>query len=407
MAGVFVSYRRTDSAYALLLYKALAQKFGSARVFRDFESIAPGQDFVNVLDAALRQSAACVVIVGKGWLDAIDRLASADDFVRREIAAILERGTLLIPCLVGGSNMPAPTALPEALAAFLRKDAMTIGDEYFDRDADILLAALDSALSRVPEAAAPDGGSAYRQQRAIELLKRQVSRLQVRAIELIEANEVDRARDELAEGFDVIMQLLEWSPGDVPLDLQLGYLCKTQAQVQDAAGERDEANRSLELAFAMFNRIGDTGAGAASEKASAFNGLGNVYYARGDLDAAIRNYRRALDLMPDYAYARHDLLLALMQRAEQGRVDLPAMEDALSKLEATAGGLPGLGAAHMAELERLVARWRRTGAARATTGRGPRKTSGKKDKRRSGKSESEKKHKKTRRPRLTRSVRRR
>jgi tetratricopeptide (TPR) repeat protein len=238
------------------------------------------------------------------------------------------------------------------------------------------------------------------------LLKRQVSRLQVRAIELIEANEVGRARDELAEGFDVIMQLLEWSPGDVPLDLQLGYLCKTQAQVQDAAGERDEANRSLELAFAMFNRIGDTGAGAASEKASAFNGLGNVYYARGDLDAAIRNYRRALDLMPDYAYARHDLLLALMQRAEQGRVDLPAMEDALSKLKAT-GGLPGLGVAHMAELERLVARWRGTAAAPPTTGRGSGKTVEKKDKRRSGKSESEKKYKKTRRPRLTRSVRRR
>src|SRR5258705_7788221 len=117
MAGVFVSYRRDDSAYALLLYKALAQKFGSARVFRDFDSIAPGQDFVAVLDAALAQCAACVVIVGRGWLDALDRLASPDDFVRREIAAILDRGTLLIPCLVGGSKMPGEPQLPAVLPA--------------------------------------------------------------------------------------------------------------------------------------------------------------------------------------------------------------------------------------------------------------------------------------------------
>src|SRR5262249_37448116 len=140
--------------------------------------------------------------------------------------------------------------------------------------------------SQVPQTAAPDGEMSYRQQRAVALLERQVSRLHVRAMELIQANEVARARDELAEGFDVIMQLLEWSPGDVPLDLQLGYLCKTQAQVQDAAGERAEADRSLELAFAMFNRIRGTGASAASEKASALNGLGNIYYERGDLKAA-------------------------------------------------------------------------------------------------------------------------
>jgi hypothetical protein len=79
IAGVFASYRRADSAYALLLYKAFTQKFGSARVFRDFESIAPGQDFVALPDAALTQCAACVVIAGRGWLDALDRSANSED----------------------------------------------------------------------------------------------------------------------------------------------------------------------------------------------------------------------------------------------------------------------------------------------------------------------------------------
>jgi len=53
-----------------------------------------------------------------------------------------------------------------------------------------VLAALDRALSQAPQNAALDDAMSYRQQRAVELLKRQVSRLQLRATELIEANEV-------------------------------------------------------------------------------------------------------------------------------------------------------------------------------------------------------------------------
>src|SRR5262245_56236673 len=105
----------------------------------------------------------------------------------------------------------------------------------------------------------------------------------------------------------------------------------------------------------MFNRISDTGPGDASEKASAFNGLGNIYFARGNLDAALRDYQRAAALMPDYAYAWHDMLLVFLQRAEAGRVDLRAMENALGRLKATGAGLPGLGVAHVARLEAMVA----------------------------------------------------
>src|SRR5688572_23090975 len=146
MAGVFISYRRSDSPYALLLYKALLAKFGRERVFRDFESIEPGQDFVAAIDAALSQCAACVVIIGKGWLESVDRLAAADDFVRREIEAALPR-LRVIPCLVGGSKMPAAAVVPQSLAPLLRRDAVTIGDENFDRDTEALLAALDQALA--------------------------------------------------------------------------------------------------------------------------------------------------------------------------------------------------------------------------------------------------------------------
>lgn len=366
VAGVFISYRRADSAYALLLYKAFSQRFGRERVFRDFENIEPGQDFVAALDGALAQCAACVVIIGGGWLAAFDRLKIADDFVRREITAALTRGTLVIPCLVGGSKMPAPAGIPESLAPLLRRDAVTIGDEYFDRDVDILLNAVDAVLSRAPAATVADTDESYRQLRAVELLKRQVSRLQVRAVELIQANEVDRALDELSEGFDVIMQLIEWSPGDLPLDLQLGYMYKTLGQALEAAGNRIEANRYLDLALAMFGRVANAGTVQVNERAGALNGLGNIHYQRGNLDDAIRSYQLALELAPGYAYAWHDLLGALLLRARAGPVDISAMDNALTRLRSTGAGLPGLGAAHMGQLQAQVDYWRASQAVKRT-----------------------------------------
>ena len=204
---------------------------------------------------------------------------------------------------------------------------MTIGDEYFDRDAGILLETLEQALSQVPAAAtapAAAGDTAYRQLRAVELLKRQLSRLQVRAVELIEVNEVDRALDELGEGFDLMMQLLEWSPGDLPLDLQLGYLYKTLGQAFDAAGSRTDAHRYLDLALAMFNRVANAEAVAVDEKAGALNGLGNISHERRDSANAIRYCRLALDLAPDYAYAWHDLLGALLRGRRRATSICPA-----------------------------------------------------------------------------------
>jgi hypothetical protein len=50
MGGVFISYRREESVYALLLYHRLTREFGAEQVFRDIERISPGEDFVTRLD---------------------------------------------------------------------------------------------------------------------------------------------------------------------------------------------------------------------------------------------------------------------------------------------------------------------------------------------------------------------
>lgn len=54
MDGIFISYRRDDSAgYAGRLYDRLAAHFGATRVFMDVEGIEPGIDFVNAIEDAV------------------------------------------------------------------------------------------------------------------------------------------------------------------------------------------------------------------------------------------------------------------------------------------------------------------------------------------------------------------
>jgi len=47
MTGIFISYRRDDSAASAgRLYDRLAHHFGKEQVFRDLDALAPGVEFL-------------------------------------------------------------------------------------------------------------------------------------------------------------------------------------------------------------------------------------------------------------------------------------------------------------------------------------------------------------------------
>src|SRR5271157_5393947 len=103
MGTVFISYRRQDSAYALLLYNRLVEEFGPDQVFRDVEGISPGEDFVERLEQTLRTSEAFIALVGKGWLRRRSSLSQPNDFVRRELLVAFKHQIPVFPLLVGGA----------------------------------------------------------------------------------------------------------------------------------------------------------------------------------------------------------------------------------------------------------------------------------------------------------------
>jgi hypothetical protein len=118
MSGIFISYRREDSApYAGRIYDRLCARFGAEHVFMDVDDILPGADFAEQIRAKISSSDAVVAVIGTNWPSARDekgapRLAEPNDFVRLELASALQLGRLIIPVLVDGAAMPQAQELP-------------------------------------------------------------------------------------------------------------------------------------------------------------------------------------------------------------------------------------------------------------------------------------------------------
>ncbi len=85
---IFISYRRDEAAYpAGWLYDRLAGQYGSAQVFKDIDSIKPGDDFVHVITRAVASCDVLLALIGAQWLTATNeqgrrRLDDPEDFVR-------------------------------------------------------------------------------------------------------------------------------------------------------------------------------------------------------------------------------------------------------------------------------------------------------------------------------------
>ena len=124
---VFISYRREDTADAVAhLHHSLEQQLGEGKVFRDVDTIQPGQNFENVIQEAIRSTSVCLVVIGPSWLTVKEptgglRLEAREDFVRKEIESALAADVEVIPILVDGAKMPISKQLPESIKELAKK----------------------------------------------------------------------------------------------------------------------------------------------------------------------------------------------------------------------------------------------------------------------------------------------
>lgn len=152
MPNTFISYRRDDAAgYAGRLHEALEDRLGRDQIFRDVDTLQPGQDFAEAIESRLNECRVFLALIGREWLDARDstgqrRIDQSYDYVRLEISrALSRRDVLVIPVLIEGASMPAAEALPEDLRSLARKQAVHLRDDAWDHDVGRLASAISSA----------------------------------------------------------------------------------------------------------------------------------------------------------------------------------------------------------------------------------------------------------------------
>jgi NTE family protein len=154
--GIFINHRRGDVDFAVdALHTSISANFGDDRVFRDIDSIGPGDDWEAAVLTALARTRVMLVVIGPGWATGADpsapsRLSNPDDWVRREIEGALERSLRVIPVLIGRDALPSPEELPDSMTGLLRHQQVEIRTST--RQADIrhlvgLLERIDEALN--------------------------------------------------------------------------------------------------------------------------------------------------------------------------------------------------------------------------------------------------------------------
>jgi hypothetical protein len=162
MTALFISYRRQDSQNAACrLADDLRDRLPATRLFRDVETIAPGEDFVVAIRQALDECAVLIAVIGPRWLAVSDahgrrRLDDPADYTRVELATALKREDVrVIPVLIEGAAMPQVVDLPDDLVSLARRNAIELSDKRWAYDIGLIEAAVRDALGLAPPRRGP------------------------------------------------------------------------------------------------------------------------------------------------------------------------------------------------------------------------------------------------------------
>jgi hypothetical protein len=154
MLGIFISYRRSDSApEAGRIFDRLVRNFPRRRLFMDVDGLQPGSIFPTVLKEKITACDDFIVVIGPAWLSATDeqgvrRLDNPKDFVRLEVEMALRSKVHLVPVLVGGARMPHARDLPDTLRALAELHALDLSNHRFGHDVKLLVKSLVASKKR-------------------------------------------------------------------------------------------------------------------------------------------------------------------------------------------------------------------------------------------------------------------
>lgn len=302
MAGIFLSYRRSDSGeQTRRLHERLALRYGEGLVWRDEDDIPLGSRYLEEIRKAIRAADAVLVVIGPRWLakrQGRSRLREPGDVLRREIEWALASRADVAAVLVGGAGMPARRALPKSIAGFAGRESHELREESWDADSTALIEGLRVTWGR------------RRRAEPLRNLHEKLYRLQERIF-----GDLDEGRwDHLLNLSQAAQRLLDDQAPHYPQDALLqnfrGYTHKNRAIALRGLGREREALQELGRAGQIFGTLREE---TEIRTAEAYNGLGSVEALNGHYGEALTWIDRALALVPDYPAALEDRERVLAQ----------------------------------------------------------------------------------------------
>jgi hypothetical protein len=303
MAGVFISYRRTDGGgWAGRLNDHLALRFGSNVVWQDVEKLKIGKDYLPQILETIEASDAVLIVIGPHWLkEGRKKLRNAKDVLRIEIERALRSRAAVIPTLVGEAEMPPAAALPRAIAGLVDRQGITLSDADWARSMQILFEKLRDIV-RSSGTTEPLGD-----------LHSALLAMQSRYFTAMA--DPPRAVEIARQALQLLDQQMPSYPQDHYLQMFRGYFLKNEAMSLRDLDDATGFACSLAKADRVFQTIR---AEAELYLSNAYNGLGSVTLLQADAQRSKRSGKlalqwidKALALVPNHPYALHDRQEAL------------------------------------------------------------------------------------------------
>jgi len=304
MAGVFISYRRTDGGgWAGRLNDHLALRFGPNLVWQDVDNLEAGKEYLPQILDQIKSSDAVLVIIGPHWLkDGRKRLQDPKDVLRIEITHALKKKGGVIPTLVGGAAMPMAKQLPPAVAGLVKRHGIVLSDTDWARGMQLLFEKLQDVVRA--------GGTTE----PLPDLHSNLERLQSRYIDLMISDPAGALRV-AQDALRLLDEQMPSYPHDQYLQMFRGYFLKNQAMSLRDLGDHRGFASALGDADRAFQTIR---AEAELYLANAYNGVGSVMMLKGHIAEALRWIDKALELAPNHPYALHDREEALRYLKSSG-----------------------------------------------------------------------------------------